>query len=159
MPRTPRGPTRAASKPRRWQIREVDLNPAEGHEPQGVRACLVISLDALNQSDFGTVKVCPITTGYRESFTWRPGLVPDDLDVVAGDWEAKPNRVATDQIATIDVQLGMIRHLATLTDQQERRTISDSVRPGGSAPAAWRRTATGSASRSSGSRSWGSSPA
>lgn len=128
MPPTPRPSVRLAPKPRRWQIWEIDLNPAKGREQKGIRACLVLSLDALNQSNFGTVIVCPITTTYRESFTWRPGLVPEDLDVVADDWEAKPNWVETDQIATIDVQLGVRRHLATLVDTKKRTLIGDSVR-------------------------------
>ena len=128
MPGPLRGPAAPAPKPRRWQIWEVDLNPAKGREQKGIRACLVISLDALNQSNFGTVIVCPITTTYLESFTWRPGLVPGDLDVFARDWQARPNCVETDQIATIDSQLGLVRHLATLTSVEKRRAISDSVR-------------------------------
>lgn len=135
MPSTPRPPARSApgaapavAKPRRWEIWEIDLNPAKGREQQGVRACLVISLDALNQSNFGTVIVCPITTTYRANFTWRPGLVPADLAVVADDWEAKPNWVETDQIATIDVQLGVRRQLATLLDTKKRQAVSGSVR-------------------------------
>lgn len=128
MPPVPRAPVRAVPKPRRWEIWEIDLNPAKGREQKGVRACLVVSLDALNQSSFGTVIVCPITTTCRESFTWRPGLVPEDLAAVAGDWEAKPNWVETDQIATIDVQLGVRRHLATLTNAEKRQAVTDSVR-------------------------------
>lgn len=128
MPSSSRALAGAAPKPRRWQIWEIDLNPAKGREQKGIRACLVVSLDALSQSNFGTVIVCPITTTHRESFTWRPGLVPQDLDVVVDDWEAKPNWVETDQIATIDVQLGARRHLATLTDAGKRDAVSDSVR-------------------------------
>lgn len=104
------------------------MNPAKGREQKGVRPCLVISRDALNQSGFGTVIVCPITTTYRETFIWRPGLAPKDFAVVAGDWAPKPNWVETDQIATIDVQLGVRRHLATLTDSKKRRAVGDSVR-------------------------------
>ena len=115
-------------KPRRWEIWEVDLNPAKGREQRGVRACLVISIDALNQSNFGTVIVCPLTTAERPSFEWRTGLVPEDLTVVARDCEAKPNWVETDQIATVDVQLGLRRHLATLGNTKKRTLISESVR-------------------------------
>jgi mRNA-degrading endonuclease toxin of MazEF toxin-antitoxin module len=120
-------PTRVALKPRRWDIWEVNLDPAKGREQRGVRACLVISIDALNQSNFGTVIVCPITTTFRESFTWRPGLVPEDLSVVAEDWTAKANWVETDQIATIDVRLGMRRMLATVVNPKKRAAVSDSV--------------------------------
>lgn len=71
--------------------------------------------------------VCPIATTYRENFTWRPGLVPEDLAIVTDDWETKPNWVETDQIATIDVQLGIRRPLATLTNAQTRKAVSDSI--------------------------------
>lgn len=128
MPSAPRLGAAPPTKPRRWEIWEIDLNPAKGREQQGVRACVVISLDALNQSNFGTIIVCPITTTYRERFTWRPGLVPDDLRVAAADWEAKPNWVETDQIATIDVARGARRQLATLVNAKKRQAISDSVR-------------------------------
>jgi mRNA-degrading endonuclease toxin of MazEF toxin-antitoxin module len=143
----------APLKPRRWDIWEVELDPAKGDirhlvmdivtpsEPanqrqrrvtvgkdqRAVRACLVISIDALNQSNFGTVIVCPITTTYRESFVWRPGLVPEDLTVVAEDWTAKPNWVETDQIATIDVRFDMRRLLAALVNPRKRAAVSDSV--------------------------------
>ena len=120
-------PSGAPLKPRGWDIWEVDLDPAKGREQRGVRACLVISIDALNQSNFGTVIVCPITTTFRESFVWRPGLVPEDLTVVAEDWTAKPNWVETDQIATIDVRLGMRRMLATVVNPKKRAAVSDSV--------------------------------
>lgn len=128
MSPAPRSASSVTAKPRRWEIWEIDLNPVKGREQKGVRACLVISLDALNLSSFGTIIVCPLTTTHRASFKWRPGLVPGDLHVVDHEWEAKPNWVETDQIATIDVQLGVRRHLATLTDTRKRKAIADSVR-------------------------------
>lgn len=117
-----------APRPRRWEIWEFDLDPAKGREQRGLRACLVISTDALNQSDFGTVVVCPMTTTYRQHFTWRPGLVPEHLWVATSAWEPKPSWVATDQIATIDVRLGARRQLATLVAPDRRRAIADSIR-------------------------------
>ena len=120
--------TTASAKPRRWEIWEIDLNPGKGREQQGVRACLVISIDALNQSNFGTIIVCPMTTKERTSFKWRPGLVPADLNVVAKGWAAKASWVETDQIATIDAQMGARRHLATLVDVKKRAAVEDSVR-------------------------------
>lgn len=120
--------TNASAKPRRWEIWEIDLNPGKGREQQGVRACLVISIDALNQSNFGTIIVCPMTTKERASFKWRPGLVPADLMVVAKGWTAKASWVETDQIATIDAQIGAHRHLATLVDAKKRAAVEESVR-------------------------------
>jgi mRNA interferase MazF len=120
--------TTSAAKPRRWEIWEIDLDPGKGREQQGVRPCLVISIDALNQSNFGTIIVCPMTTKDRPSFKWRPGLVPSELHVVANGWTAKASWVETDQFATIDVQIGAGRHLATLTDAKRRAAVEDSVR-------------------------------
>ena len=52
----------AALKPLRGEIWMFDLNPKKGREQKGVRPCLVVSTDALNRSDFGTVVICPVTT-------------------------------------------------------------------------------------------------
>jgi mRNA interferase MazF len=121
------------SKPQRWEIWEVNLDPAKGREQKGVRPCLVISTDALNQSNFGTVIVCPLTTAERPNFRWRTGLVPADLIIVARGWGAEPNWVETDQIATIDVALGLggsdaRGHLATLRNAKKQGAVSDSIR-------------------------------
>lgn len=106
-------------RPLRGEIWEFDLRPRKGREQSGVYPCLVVSTDALNKSNFGTVIVCPITTTHRPTFQWRPGLVPADLRVVAASWDAKPNWVETDQIVTIDTHERAIRHLATVVNQKK----------------------------------------
>ena len=131
MPAAP-GAGSQGPKPRRWEIWEVNLNPAKGREQKGVRPCLVISIDALNQSNFGTVIVCPLTTTERPNFKWRTGLVPADFSVVARDWTVEPNWVETDQIATIDVALGLgggttRGHLATLRNAKKQSEVNSSV--------------------------------
>ena len=57
-----------APKPLRGEIWQIDLNPKKGREQKGVRPCLIVSTDALNRSEFGTVILCPITTKERLSF-------------------------------------------------------------------------------------------
>ncbi len=49
-------------KPLRGELWMIDLNPKKGREQKGVRPCLIVSTDAMNRSEFGTVILCPITT-------------------------------------------------------------------------------------------------
>jgi len=107
----------------RGEIWEVDLDPRKGHEQTGVRPCLIVSTDGLNRSKFGTVIVCPITTTHRESFRWRPGLVPADLRIADATWKAEPHWVETDQIVAIDRSERLLRHLATLMNREKSREV------------------------------------
>lgn len=118
----------ALPKPLRGEIWEFDLNPKKGREQRGVRPCLVVSTDALNRSEFGTVIICPITTTERPSFQWREGLLPEDLRLTDTSWEAKPHWVATDQIVTVDVAHRAIRHLATVINELKLRKLDQSLR-------------------------------
>jgi mRNA-degrading endonuclease toxin of MazEF toxin-antitoxin module len=118
----------SAPKPMRGEIWMIDLNPKKGREQKGVRPCLIVSTDALNRSDFGTVILCPITTTERESFKWRVGLQPNDLRVADVTWRAKPHWVATDQIVTVDTTQRALRHLATVVNVEKVRRIDESLR-------------------------------
>src|SRR3989337_3441300 len=115
-------------KPLRGEIWMIDLDPKKDREQKGVRPCLIVSTDALNRSDFGTVILCPITTTERPSFTWRVGLQPGDLRVADVNWHAQPHWVATDQIVTVDTMHRAIRHLATVIHQEKLQRI-DELRP------------------------------
>lgn len=118
----------AGSQPWRGEIWQFDLNPKKGREQKGIRPCLVVSIDALNRSDFGTIIICPITTTERPSFRWRVGFVPEDLQLVASDWEPRPHWVATDQILTVDTGHRALRHLATVLNKNKLREVDDSLR-------------------------------
>ena len=118
----------SAPKPLRGEIWMIDLDPKKGREQRGVRPCLILSTDALNRSDFGTVILCPITTTERESFKWRVGLEPNDLRVADVTWRPKPHWVATDQIVTVDTAQRAIRHLATVANAEKVRRIDESLR-------------------------------
>lgn len=115
-------------KPLRAEIWEFDLNPKRGREQKGVRPCLVVSSDALNRSNFGTVIICPITSTERPSFRWRPGLRPRDLRVSDASWEPRPHWVATDQIVTVDAEWRALRHLATLVTREKLTVVESSLR-------------------------------
>ncbi len=112
----------------RGEIWEVDLDPRRGHEQAGVRPCLIVSTDGLNRSKFGTVIVCPLTTTYRETFRWRPGLVPEDLRIADARWNAQPHWVETDRIVAIDRAERLLRHLATLVNAGKSREVDDWLR-------------------------------
>lgn len=116
------------ASPRRGEIWEFDLDPKLGREQKGVRPCLVVSNDAMNESRFGTAVLCPVTTRERPAFRWRPGLEPADLRVETSSWEPRPNWVMTDQIVTVDVGRRALRHLATVTDRTKLAEIDRSLR-------------------------------
>ncbi len=118
----------SAPRPLRGEIWEFDLNPKKGREQKGTRPCLVVSTDAMNRSEFGTVIICPITTRERSSFRWRPGLVPADLRVDDPEWRPRPHWVATDQIVTVDTTARAQRHLATVLSREKLQAIDESLR-------------------------------
>ncbi len=115
-------------QPLRGELWMIDLNPKKGREQKGVRPCLIVSTDALNRSEFGTVILCPITTTERASFQWRVGLEPKDLRVADVAWRAQPHWVATDQIVMVDTTRRAIRHLATVANAEKLQQIDDSLR-------------------------------
>jgi mRNA-degrading endonuclease toxin of MazEF toxin-antitoxin module len=117
-----------APRPLRGEIWEFDLRPRKGREQEGVYPCVVVSTDALNRSNFGTVIVCPITTTHRPAFRWRPGLMPADLRIAASGWIARENWVQTDQIIALDTRERALRHLATIVSSDKLREIDDQLR-------------------------------
>ena len=118
----------AQPKPLRGEIWRFSLNPKKGHEQKGVRPCLVVSTDALNRSNFGTVVICPITTKERQRFRWRVAIAPADLRLADTGWEPKTHWVQTDQIVTVDTRHRALRHLATVVDQDRLRAVEASLR-------------------------------
>ena len=114
--------------PLRGQIWEFDLNPNKGQEQNGVRPCVVVSHDALNRSRFGTVVVCPITAREKPAFRWRPGVMPEDLEVLDASWEARPHWIMTDQIVTVDAGERALRPLAAIRRPERVLELDDSLR-------------------------------
>ena len=115
-------------KPLRGEVWMFDLNPKKGREQKGVRPCLVVSTDALNRSDFGTVIICPVTTTERPHFRWRVPVATVDLRLADTSWEPKPHWVETDQIVTVDTQHRALRHLATVVNEDRLRSVDESLR-------------------------------
>jgi len=75
---------------RRYEIRWVSLDPAQGAEMGKKRPAVIVSLDALNEK-LQTVTVCPLTSRLHPS--WR-----SRLQVRCSRQEAE---IAADQIRTI----------------------------------------------------------
>ena len=121
-------PRTARPKPLRGEIWRFDLNPKKGREQKGVRPCLVVSTNALNRSEFGTVIICPITTTERPGFRWRVALAPRDLRLVDASWQPHPHWVETDQIVTVDTERRALSHLATVVEEKALRAVDDSLR-------------------------------
>lgn len=117
-----------APKPLRGEIWMFDLDPKKGREQKGVRPCLVVSTDALNRSDFGTVVICPITTTERPRFKWRVAVIPSDLRLAGTGWQPEPHWVETDQIVTVDTRHRALRHLATVINEEKLQAVDDSLR-------------------------------
>ena len=115
-------------KPLRGEVWMFDLDPKKGREQKGVRPCLVVSTDALNRSDFGTVIICPITTTERPRFKWRIAVTPGDLRLADTGWQPEPHWVETDQIVTVDTRHRALRHLATVMDEEKLQAVDDSLR-------------------------------
>lgn len=78
----------------RWSIVIIDLDPAVGHEQQGVRRALVVSYEAFHRSGMATV--CPITSRlpkYPGEVSIPAGVAGQTLDAV----------VLAHQVRTIDL--------------------------------------------------------
>lgn len=108
----------------------MDLRTREGREQRGVRPCLVVSTDALNRSKFGTVVVCPLTTGERRTFEWRVRLEPDEVSSEKKSWRPPSSWVQTDQIVTIDTssRAVAVERLARVVDPERMSAVDASLR-------------------------------
>ena len=81
----------------RFEVYLVRLDPAEGHEIQKTRPCLVISPDEMNRH-IGTVIVAPMTTRGRP----YPSRVPVTF-------QGKQGQIVLDQVRTVDKQRLVMR--------------------------------------------------
>jgi hypothetical protein len=55
-------------------------------------------------------------------------VLPQDLEVVESDWEARPHWIMTDQIVTVDARHRAVRHLATIVRPERVAELDDSLR-------------------------------
>lgn len=79
----------------RWSIVIVDLDPAVGHEQQGVRRALVVSYEPFHRSGMATV--CPITS--------RAAKYPGEVAIPGGiAGQTLDAMVLAHQVRTIDLR-------------------------------------------------------
>lgn len=88
----------------RFEVYLVRLDPAEGHEIQKTRPCVVISPDEMNRH-IGTVIVAPLTTKGRP----YPTRIPIRF-------QRKSGQVVLDQIRTVD-KTRLVRRLGKISDK------------------------------------------
>ncbi len=95
----------------RFEVYLVRLDPAQGHEIQKTRPCVIISPDEMNRH-IGTVIVAPMTTKGR--------LYPTRIPV---RFQRKSGQVVLDQIRTID-KTRLVRRLGKISDRAAREVLA-----------------------------------
>ena len=80
---------------RRGQIYLANFNPAKGDEPGKIRPCLILQSDLLNNVDYPTTTLVPLTTQLSDG-------IPLRYRVSARDNLAHDSDLMLDQLRTID---------------------------------------------------------
>jgi mRNA interferase MazF len=98
-------------RPSRGEVWFADLQPTRGHEQDGVRPVLVVSVDLLNHSPGGMAVILPVTSRFRRRAFFRVPVRPPDGGV------RLPSFALCDQVRAVS------------TDRLERRigSVSDRV--------------------------------
>jgi mRNA interferase MazF len=96
------------SRPRRFEVWLVSLDPTKGSEIRKTRPCVVVSPDELNRN-IATVIVAPMTTAAR-SYPTRVRL----------KFEGKSGEIVLDQIRSVD-RTRLLRRLGSLPNATARR--------------------------------------
>lgn len=85
------------SRPLRWSIVVVDLDPVQGHEQAGERRALVVSYEPFHRSRLATV--CPITAARADA------RYPGDVPIRSGEaGQTRDGVILTSQLRTISVR-------------------------------------------------------
>jgi len=108
--------------PLRWAVVLIDLDPAFGHEQQGVRRALIVSYEAFHRS--GMVTVCPITT--------RLPKYPGEVAIPAGHaGQTRDGLILAHQLRTVDLARvtafaigGAVQYV---TDPMTRRGVREAL--------------------------------
>jgi mRNA interferase MazF len=99
-----------ASKPKRFSVWGVDLDPTKGSEQAGYRPVVVLSPNELN-THLKTVIVAPMTTTVRG---W-----PTRIGITHGD---KSGEIALDQLRTVDKQR-LTKAMGSLDAKHHRKIL------------------------------------
>ncbi len=96
---------------RRFEVYQVNLNPAVGHEIRKTRPCVIISPNEMN-AHISTVIVAPMTTRSRKYPTR-----------VACRFKRKSGEIVLDQIRTID-KARLLKKLGVIDHVTQRNTLA-----------------------------------
>ena len=110
------------TRPLRWAVVIVDLNPSVGHEQAGQRRALVVSYEAYHAS--GMAAVCPISA--------RTAKYPGEVVIRDGQaGQTKDGVILCHQIRTIDLSRVTAFELAGrtqyVTDPEVRRQVRSAL--------------------------------
>jgi mRNA interferase MazF len=95
----------------RFDVFLVRLDPAEGHEIQKTRPCLIVSPDEMNRH-IGAVIIAPMTT--------RGTPYPTRVPVT---FQGKAGQIVFDQIRTVDKRR-LLKCLGRVSDATARKVLS-----------------------------------
>ena len=110
----------ALSRPLRWSVVHVDLDPVRGHEQAGQRRALVVSYEPFHESGLATV--CPITAARAKP------RYPGDVPVPAGEaGQTKDGVIVTSQVRTISQHRIGRERFGTLTDPVIRAGVRQAL--------------------------------
>jgi mRNA-degrading endonuclease toxin of MazEF toxin-antitoxin module len=108
------------TRPLRWAVVHLDLNPAEGHEQAGRRRALVVSYEPFHQS--GLLTVCPITAARSEP------RYPGDVPIRAGEaGQTKDAVIICSQVRTISERRLGRAPVGVLTDPATRAAVRSAL--------------------------------
>lgn len=103
------------TRPLRWAVVIVDLDPTEGHEQAGRRRALVVSYEPFHRSGLATV--CPITASRSEA------RYPGDVPIPAGEaGQTRDGVILASQVRTISLRR-VAATLGTVADPTLRRSV------------------------------------
>jgi mRNA interferase MazF len=104
------------TRPLRWEVVHLDLDPVEGHEQAGRRRALVVSYEPFHQS--GLLTICPITAARSEP------RYPGDVPIRAGEaGQTKDAIIICSQVRTISERRVGRTSVGVLTDPAIRAAV------------------------------------
>jgi len=108
------------SRPLRWSVVILDLDPATGHEQAGERRALVVSYEPFHRSGLATV--CPISAARSEP------RYPGDVPIRAGEaGQTRDGVILTSQVRTISLRRVRSEPVGIVRDPHVRRAVRSAL--------------------------------
>ncbi|HSQ55394.1 MAG TPA: type II toxin-antitoxin system PemK/MazF family toxin [Gemmata sp.] len=93
--------------PRRGEVWMLDLSPVRGHEQDGTRPALILSVDEFNSSKAGLVMVLPITSRRKYSLPTHIPIDPPEAGLTMA------SVILCDQVRSVSKDR-LVRHMGTV---------------------------------------------